>query len=67
MSNPNRPRWKTLTEQLSELQATDPAVARAADRFDESLWRMLFWKRANERRASEGKAPIGPFAPKQRR
>lgn len=30
MSNPNRPRWRTLSERLEELERTDPDVAKAA-------------------------------------
>jgi hypothetical protein len=33
-------KWQTLTEQLAELERTDPEVAAAAQRLDDLLWRI---------------------------
>jgi len=57
----SKPSRKTLAEELEEAERTIPEVGRAAERFDHLRWQYGFWKRANERRATEGKPPIGPF------
>lgn len=75
MSNPNREPWKTLQDHLDDLERTDPAVRAAAQRYHEMVVevtqiepeREARWQRINERRAAEGKPPIGPYERRRRR
>lgn len=72
-SKRSRP-WETLQDALEELERTDPEVGAAARRYDEMVHevtqvepeRQRRWARINERRAAEGKPPIGPYE-RQRR
>lgn len=66
--------WETLQDALDELERTDPAVGEAARKYDQMVHevtkvepeRRRRWARINERRAAEGKPPIGPYE-RQRR
>lgn len=33
-------KWQTLSEELAELERTDPAVAQAAQNLDDTIWRI---------------------------
>lgn len=41
VSNPNRPPHRTLSEELAELERTDPAVRRASLAYDVAVARIL--------------------------
>ena len=70
MSNPNR-KWQTLQDALDELERTNPEVRAASERYDSFVlgesYRYRLYEGINERRASEGKPPIGPFVKREAR
>ena len=43
------PEWRTLTEELEELERTDPEVARAAAACRRTCWRVLTGRHKNRR------------------
>ncbi len=72
-SKVSRP-WETLQGALEDLERTDPAVGAAARKYDEMAQevtrvepeREARWTRINERRAADGKPPIGPYERRKR-
>lgn len=69
-SKTSRP-WQTLQDALDELERTDPKVREASERYDSFVlgesYRYRLYEGINERRASEGKPPIGPFVKREAR
>lgn len=56
----------TLQQHLDELERTDPKVAAAAQAYEDTKHSILMWGRINDRRAAEGKPPIGPYVRRSR-
>jgi hypothetical protein len=53
LSNPNRPPFKTLTQDLAELERDDPNVRAVVDKLDREAWRQALKGRVAARREAE--------------
>lgn len=50
--------YQTLTEVLEEMERTDPVLREIAAKEARDMWRANLHRAIDERRATEGKAPL---------